>query len=488
MARTSLTLGLAVLSTIATAAHYAVEPQVDTKTAKVTLTLAAGQSSKVFRMCSWIPGDYDLVHYGRKISSVVFSLNGQPVNAEHSDADPDLWTLSGGADKVTYTVAESRGNFSPNLRVRTNELFISGGGVYGWFEGHANEKHQLEVTNPYGSTAKSETPLPKSGTGWSATNFDHLIDSPFVLGTTVQTASVSLGDRTVIAVGYGPGKVPADMSGFAAVGRQAAEQTLKVVGGLPWKEYRFFFDFGGGGGGLEHLESTRIGAYGTDARQMAGIIFHEFFHCVNVKTVRAQPLGPFDYTKAAKTTTLWWLEGVTDYYADILALRAGLSTPEQTLQNLFNACDSLNNSAGAKKVTASEASLKVWDVRGSFGYGGLSYYSKGAVVGHALDWAIRAESQGKYSLDDVVRQLYKECHGGPGYKDGRIRELAVQYGGPKLGPLYDAWVDSLAMVDCRLEAGAFGVDLDGTISRTQTPSEAAMLRSWARGVPYLGSW
>ncbi|MBS1708580.1 MAG: hypothetical protein JSS65_07650 [Armatimonadetes bacterium] len=488
MARTSLTCGIAALSALATAAHYHVDPDVASKTAKVTLTLDQGQTSTAFHMPAWLPGDYELFHYGKKISEVSFLRDGQPVPSQHTDTDPDLWTVPSGADSVSYRVVESRGNFSPNLRIRSDEVFINGGGVFGWFDGHQRESQKLTVTNVYGPGARAATPLPMVAGKWVAKDYDHLLDSPFVFGMTVKTAQVKLGSRTVIAVGYGLAtRIPADMSAFAKTGAMAAEQTLKLVGDLPWQEYRFYFDFGGGGGGLEHLEATRIGTGTSDPRQMAGIIFHEFFHCVNVKTVRAQPLGPFDYTKAAKTSTLWWLEGVTDYYADVLAMRAGLSTPEQTLQGLFNSCDSLNRSTGAQKVTASEASLKVWDVRGSFGYGGLSYYSKGAVVGHALDWAIRAESQGKHSLDDVVRQLYKECHGGPGYKDTRIRELVVQYGGPKLGPLYDSWVDGLAMVDCRLEAGAFGVELDGTIGRGQTPSEAAMLRSWSQGVAYSGS-
>lgn len=484
MARTSLTLGLAVLSTLAGAAHYHVVPQPETRTAKVTVTLDPGRSSKAFRMCSWIPGDYELVHYGKKISDVSFTLKGTSVQADHNDADPDLWSVPGGADTVTYTVAESRGNFSPNLRARANELFISGGGVFGWFDGHAAEKQTLTIANPYGADAKTETALRTTPEGWTAPDFDRLIDSPLVMGTTVKSAEVDLGGRKVIAVGYGPGRIPADMSGFAKVGAQAAEQTLRLVGDLPWKEYRFFFDFGGGGGGLEHLESCRIGAYGSDAKQMAGIIFHEFFHCVNVKTVRALPLGPFDYTKAAKSSTLWWLEGVTDYYADVLAMRAGLNDPQQTVRGMFRSCDNLNKSAGAQKVTASEASLKVWDVRGSFGYGGLSYYSKGAVVGQALDWAVRAESKGKHSLDDVVRQLYKECHGGPGYRDTRIRELVVRYGGEKLGPLYDAWVDGLGPVDCRLAAKSFGVDADGAVVAGPSESQAAMFRSWVQGVPY----
>ncbi len=487
MARKSLILALVLGPVVCSAAHYDVLPRPATSDARVTVTLDNGQTSTAFHMCAWLPGDYETFHYGKIISDVEFTRGGKRVDSEHEADNPDLWTVTGGADTVAYTVKGSFGNFSPNLRVRDDEVFINGGGVFGWFDGHQKEEQSLTVQNVYGEKAVAETPMSKKGDGWVAKDFDRLLDSPFVLGRNTRTAQVKVGDRTLIAVGYGrASQVPADMSGFARVGGMAAEQTLKIVGDLPWKTYRFFFDFGGGGGGLEHLEAARIGAWGGSPEQMAGIIFHEFFHCVNVKTVRASVLGPFDYTRPARTSTLWWLEGVTDYYASVMRMRAGLQTPAATVDSLFRSTARLNRSGPASKATASEASLKVWDNRGSDGYAGLSYYSKGLSVGQALDWAIRAESKGKHSLDDVVRELYKECHGGPGYRDSRIRELVAQFGGPKLGPLYDAWVDGLGPVGYALEAAAFGVTEEGKVNPDQTPSERAMFDSWAKGVPYAG--
>ncbi len=90
------------------------------------------------------------------------------------------------------------------------------------------------------------------------------------------------------------------------------------------------------------------------------------------------------------------------------------------------------------RVSADEASRRVWESRGSFGFSGLSYYTKGHVLGIFLDLAIRTQTQGARSLDDVIRRLYNETKGSrPGFSETRIRELCVELGGPELGPLYD---------------------------------------------------
>ena len=55
------------------------------------------------------------------------------------------------------------------------------------------------------------------------------------------------------------------------------------------------------------------------------------------------------------------------------------------------------------------------------------------------DWPLMTE--GKRSLDDVIRKLWSECKGGkPGYVDVRLRELCIEFGGEDLGEIYDLCV------------------------------------------------
>ena len=54
------------------------------------------------------------------------------------------------------------------------------------------------------------------------------------------------------------------------------------------------------------------------------LIAHEFFHAWNVKRLRAEELGPFDYERENATNLLWFHEGFTSFMQFSLVLQAGL--------------------------------------------------------------------------------------------------------------------------------------------------------------------
>src|SRR5712691_11651140 len=85
----------------------------------------------------------------------------------------------------------------------------------------------------------------------------------------------------------------------------------------PFGDYWFLFHVSPeGGGGLEHLNSTQIFFHSDwDSTRPAGSLTeyeakllgtsHEFFHAWNVKRLRPNPLGPFDYSHEVYTPSLW---------------------------------------------------------------------------------------------------------------------------------------------------------------------------------------
>jgi predicted metalloprotease with PDZ domain len=103
------------------------------------------------------------------------------------------------------------------------------------------------------------------------------------------------------------------------------------MGGAPYKRYVFFFHgTNGGSGGLEHLNSTSItfGRYGQDNvdayHRFQFVIAHEFFHLWNVKRIRPEILGPFDYSRPQHTRNLYVSEGMTSYYATLALVPSGV--------------------------------------------------------------------------------------------------------------------------------------------------------------------
>ena len=55
---------------------------------------------------------------------------------------------------------------------------------------------------------------------------------------------------------------------------------------------------------------------------LLGLIAHEYFHAWNVKRLKPREFARFDYARENYTRLLWFFEGFTSYYDDLLLLRS----------------------------------------------------------------------------------------------------------------------------------------------------------------------
>ena len=165
-----------------------------------------------------------------------------------------------------------------------------------------------------------------------------------------------------------------------------------------------------------------------------------------MKRLRPRALGPFDYTKPNRTRYLWLCEGVTSYYADLCCVRAGVFDAERYwTRGLANKINKLQRNPGRKKISVAETSWTVWDhpyLMRSFRRQAPDYYNKGELVGLLLDVEIRDTTNGKASLDDVMRGLYKQCTDeGQGFADGDVRKWCEKVAGTNLERFFKDYVD-----------------------------------------------
>ena len=94
-----------------------------------------------------------------------------------------------------------------------------------------------------------------------------------------------------------------------------------------------------GYGGLEHRNSTALICKRADLPKhqpskkhdatdgyatLLGLISHEYFHTWNVKRLRPSEFDRYDYSQENYTQLLWFFEGFTSYFDDLLLRRAGL--------------------------------------------------------------------------------------------------------------------------------------------------------------------
>ena len=141
------------------------------------------------------------------------------------------------------------------------------------------------------------------------------------------------------------------------------------------------------------------------------LVSHEFFHLWNVKRIRPDALGPFDYDKENHTKLLWVAEGVTDYYAEISLRRAGLISDRDFLTAAAGLFQGLQNTPGRLVQSLGEASFDTWikfyrqDANSVNSQ--VSYYDKRLDCWIAAGSADSSEEWRAKSLDDVMRYLYQ---------------------------------------------------------------------------------
>jgi len=199
-----------------------------------------------------------------------------------------------------------------------------------------------------------------------------------------------------------------------------------------------------------------------------GLTAHEFFHVWNVKRIRAAPLGPFDYSRENYTRLLWAMEGVTDYYTDLLLLRAGLIASERYLELLAEHIAALQSQPGRALMSLEQSSFDAWiklyRPDENTPNSAISYYLKGGLVALLLDLEIRHRTAGARSLDDVLRYLYERYPlDGPGIPEDsgyRAAVEAVVGGDESFAEFFERYIAGTAELDYERALGYAGLRLD----------------------------
>jgi len=261
---------------------------------------------------------------------------------------------------------------------------------------------------------------------FEAPNYEGLADGPIEVGKfdEFQLTGISPEIRVVIhGENWRRKQVEEDL-------RRICRYELKLMDGAPFEHYTFILHFGkgAGGGGMEHANSTAIGAYSEE--YLPNVAAHEFFHLWNVKRIRPASLYPVDDTKEQYTRALWFAEGVTNTYASYTLVRSGIWSKEQFYGDLGEQITELEGRPANRWQSVEQSSLDAWLEKYPLytqpEYS-VSYYTKGQVLGDLLDILIRDRTGNGKSLDDVLRSLNMNfAKQGKTYRDSLDVELAAE--------------------------------------------------------------
>jgi predicted metalloprotease with PDZ domain len=399
---------------------------------------ASGPQEEMLVMPVWTPGSYLVREFERNVQDfAVTDAARQPLKWEKTNKNTWRVVTNGAREwRATYRV------YANELSVRTSELnsehaFWNNANLLMYLEGFLKSPATLRVLAPdVWKVATGLPAVPGQRNTFRAENFDILYDSPFEASDfkTIVFNVKGVPHRIVIdgAGNYDPERMRRDV-------QKIVETQVELMGGeVPYRDYTFILHLrSNAGGGLEHLNSCALGypRFGftirsgdratsaapnttdrpePDYRGFLGLVSHEFFHLWNVKRIRPDALGPFDYTQENYTKVLWVAEGITDYYADLVLRRAGLISESEYLTAIARSIQNMQNTPGRLEQSVEESSFDAWvkyyrqdenSVNSQ-----VSYYDKGALLGLLLDLEIRKRSGGAKSLDDVMRYLYAEFY------------------------------------------------------------------------------
>jgi predicted metalloprotease with PDZ domain len=373
-----------------------------------------------FQMPKWSPGRYAVFDFAKNVQEF-------RANAPVTRVDGHTWNVAP-EGKTSITVSykvfgnDLSGTFS---QLDTRHANYNGGSIFMYVVDHKPDPVKLTIQAPKGwKIVNGRTDRPGQSE-WQFPNWDIMIDTPTEIAPdwTQDDFEVDGKKYHVVVHSFGPegGRRAALVKDIEKIVR--AE--VAMWGAPEFEEYTFLIHFAAddrSGDGMEHLTSTQIIQPGALADPgvydgALSTVSHEFFHVWNVKRLRPQELGPWDFNRPLATRGLWVAEGFTNYYGHLMLRRAGLWDDRQFLKREAGTIRQIENAPGSRLMSAEESSLSAPFIDDAphaqlvnLENTAISYYPKGELIGMVMDLLVRGRTKGKSSLDEIMRDMYYEFY------------------------------------------------------------------------------
>ena len=470
----------------AAAVHYRVEAaSLAGHRYAVELRIARPAAEQTVSLPVWIPGSYLVREFARHLHGLT-ARQGRASRAVRQ-VDKCTWTIDADPRRPLVLRYEVHA-FDHSVRTAWLDArrgFFNGTSLLLRVHGREAGAQALTVRRPRGApgwrlaTAMTAVQVDADGFGdYAAADYDELVDHPVEMGAfwSGEFTAAGVPHRFVVA------GAPASFDGDRLLrdAQKICETAIRFWHGAkapPQGHYVFMLNaVADGYGGLEHRASTalictradlpRLGAAASAARlgdgyvTLLGLISHEYFHTWNVKRLRPAEFARYDYARENYTELLWFFEGFTSYYDDLLLRRAGLIDDAAYLKLLNKTLNQVLQAPGRRAQSVAQASFDAW-VRyyrpdENTPNSTISYYSKGALVALCLDLTLRGE--GRATLDDVMRALWRRCQGGPMREDD-VAAVLAELGARPFGRELADWVHGTGELPLEPLLKAHGVDV-----------------------------
>jgi predicted metalloprotease with PDZ domain len=437
----------------------------------------SGVGQVEFQMPRWSPGRYAVFDFAKNVQEVEASGPCNPQarcgreGKRVARLDTQTWSVAtNGADSVEFRYKvfadDLSGTFS---QLDGRHANFNGASVFMYVIGRKADPVSLEVRPYHGWKVYNAYTTRPDQTRFEFPNYDVLIDTPTEVAPdfTVQTFEHGGKSYRVLVHAFGADGGRRDQ--LTRDLERIVRAQVAAMGAPDFDRYTFLVHFdprARRGDGMEHLNSTQLIEVGEMARREVyeGAVetaSHEFYHVWNVKRLRPVELGPWDFTRPLATRALWVAEGFTNYFGKLYLRRAGLWDDRMLLDSLARNITNVERAPGSHLTSAEEASLIAPFIdRGEHAQRTnlpnivVSYYPKGETLAVALDLLIRGRTNGRSSLEEVMRRAYEHFYlnsptatyylRGRGYETEELMRYASEVAGIDLMTFYTAHAQGTA--------------------------------------------
>ena len=402
------------------------------------------------RMSRTSPGRYALHEFAKNMYSVK-AVDSKGTSLTITRPNPYQWDVAGhdGTVTLTYTVFGDHAD-GTYLGIDGTHAHINMPAAFMWARGLDNAPITITFRIPKGSGWKVATQLAptKEAATFTAPGLQYFMDCPTELSNySLREWKVSSnGDEKIFHLSVHHGGNEREVDAFAEMAKRIVVEEKAVFGELPTYDfgtYTFIADYLPYvyGDGMEHRNSTIIVGrrpLQTNAIGNLGTLAHEFFHSWNVERIRPKGLEPFNFEEVNMSGELWFAEGLTSYYGDLMMVRSGMRSLDRFAKGIGIDINAVIQLPGRGYFSAAEMSMQAPFVDAATsvdeqnkGNTFVSYYTFGEALAVALDLTLRTAFPG-HSLDGFMRTVWI-AHGKTEipYTNEDLRKLLGSYTGDK---------------------------------------------------------
>jgi predicted metalloprotease with PDZ domain len=491
--------------------HYRIEAaDLHAHLFRVTLSIDQPAAQQRVSLPVWIPGSYLVREFSKNLQRLGARQEGRAAAVQQLDkCSWQVECVPSSPLLLSYEVYA----FDTSVRTAwldTQRAFFNGTSLCLRVHGQESSVHSVELVATKAiahwevATGLAPHKVGKRGFGtYLAADYDELADCPVEMGSfwSAEFKAGGVPHRVIVAgasEAFDSARLLADMQRICETQIRFWHDRKRP----PHKNYVFMLNaVDDGYGGLEHRNSTALIVSRRDLPRLGesrasdgyvtllGLISHEYFHTWNVKHLRPAEFARYDYGSENYTQLLWFFEGFTSYYDDLLLRRAGLIDDGTYLKLLNKTINQVLQTPGREVQAVAQASFDAWvkyyRQDENTANATVSYYTKGALVALCFDLTLRSE--GQTTLDEVMRALWQRCKGGP-MTEADFAAVLKELGGRSFAREIGAWIHGTRELPLQELLLTHGVDVQEDTAQLQqrlglrvSDTSSLMVKSVLRG-------